>query len=103
MGPIDGLILNCRVPPPIEQKNVTAKLQVESHAAGAVTHQQDVAIRVLFELRQNAVPSLARYFTVVFQRSVFLQRPLHLLDRFYPLAEYDRLLPTRCHLRQFGL
>src|SRR5436309_4774934 len=46
VGAVDGLILDSRVPPAIEEEDVVGGLQIQADAAGAVAHKQDVFARV---------------------------------------------------------
>mgnify|MGYP007072892766 CR=1 FL=1 len=66
MGSIDGLIFDGGIPPSIEQKHVPAKLQIQSNAAGTVTHQQDMFCGIFLELFQNRVTLFGRNSSMIF-------------------------------------
>jgi hypothetical protein len=92
MSTVDRLIFHRRVPPTIEQENVTAELQVKPHAAGAVTHQHHVMAAFRAELFDDGITPLHGNFAVIFQRVQMTQLAAQLPQRGNPLAENDRFL-----------
>src|SRR5690606_35896566 len=68
MRSIDRLILNRRIPPAIEEENITGELQVQSHRSGPIAHQQQVGVRVILEPGQDRLALFGWYAAVVDQR-----------------------------------
>src|SRR5579862_86533 len=52
----DRLVLDGRVPPAVEEKDIIRELQIQSDAAGAITHQDHVNVRVAPEAVQHTGP-----------------------------------------------
>ena len=69
MGPIDRLVFDSRIPPAVEQKDIAGELQIQPHAAGAVGHQDDLAVGIVAELRdQRRRVAVIGYLAVIFER-----------------------------------
>ncbi len=91
VSPVDRLILDGRIPPAVEQKHVAGELQIQPHGSGSVAHQQQVRVRIVFELIQNRF-SLLRWNTAVVNQRIECLQPLgQPVERFGPLAEQNRL------------
>src|SRR5690606_27227182 len=101
-GAVDRLVFDGRVPPAVEQEDVAGELQVEADAAGAVTHQEDAAVRIVAELLDDRVASLRGDAAVVFERAEAGKRRAELGDRVDPLAEDDRLTAAGGALFEVG-
>ena len=103
MGAIDRLILDRRIPPAIEQKDVAGQLQIQAHATGPVAHQQHVGVGVLAELPQHAVAPPRGNAAMIGQRTETRQLAHQMLDRANPLTEDNRLAAAAGHLVEIGL
>ena len=102
MCPVDGLILDRRVPPTIEQEDVTGKLKVQADGTRSIAHQQNVLGRILFELCKNWFPFLCWNSTVVDQRVELLQAFAEPVQDFCPLAEEDCFAAALCNFFHVG-
>src|SRR5262249_35421514 len=55
MGTIDGLVLDRRIPPAIEQEYVIGALQIQADATGTVAHEYHMEVGVRTEAFQDMV------------------------------------------------
>ncbi len=102
MGPVDGLVLDGRVPPAVEEEDVVGELQVQAHRAGPIAHQDHVGRTVVAEPANHAVAPRGRDLAVILQRPESPQGLREPLDRRHPLAEDDRLASAAGDLLQVG-
>ena len=103
MGPIDRLILDGRIPPAVEEKHILRELEVQAHGARAVGEQQHGVFFLLLELLDAIIAGGGRHATVVFEGSETGEFAAEPAERFHPLAEDERLLPTGVDLLEIGL
>ncbi len=66
--PVDGLVLDRRVPPAVVEKHVASELQIQPHSSGPVAHEQQRAIGILFELAEDGLSFFGGDFSVIDQR-----------------------------------
>ena len=103
MGTVHGLILDGRIPPPVEEEDVLRELEVEPDGAGAVGEEEDGVAAVVLEPLDRLVAGGRRHPAVVLQRTEGGEFLLELAERLDPLAEDERLPAARLHLLEIGL
>jgi hypothetical protein len=67
MAAFDGLVLHGRIPPPVEQKNVVSRLQVQADPAYGIIQQHYLVICILLKLFYYPFPLARLYFAVKLQ------------------------------------
>src|SRR5262249_14231004 len=102
VGPINCLVLDRRVPPAVEQKDVASKFDIEPHASGAVAHEKNVLAWVAAETRQYLLTLPLRYLTVKLQGAVTLQCLGEKLERLNPLGKDKSLAAAGRDFCQIG-
>ena len=96
VGSIDGLVFDGGIPPAIKEKNVLAKLKIQSHTARTVAHQYQMLGRIFFELLDDAITLPAPFAADEARRALATLKVGKLLAgaRGAPAADGDALCET---------
>src|SRR5437764_8314618 len=74
MSPVNGLLLNVRVPEGVKNDNLGSHCKIQARISRFQRDKHDFAIRIVGELDDGVVPSFRSHATIVASVSPFLSR-----------------------------